>query len=81
MLHMDIQFNHMYMQIQRKTGLALWISEKVDFRTRKITTNKEENHIMINRSITQEDNNLKCTCPEELMSKIHEGKTDRTEKI
>ena len=39
---------------KKKGGVTLWISDKVHFRTRKITRNKEEHGIMIKRSADKE---------------------------
>ena len=40
---------------QKKAGVAILISDKIDLKIRKIARNKEENHIMINGSIQEED--------------------------
>ena len=40
---------------QKKAGVAILISDKIDLQIRKITRNKEEHYIMIKRSIQEED--------------------------
>lgn len=40
---------------QKKTGMAILISDKVYFRTRRITRDKEEHNIMMKGSINQKD--------------------------
>ena len=41
--------------LQRKAGMALLFSDKVDFRAKKITCDREEYYIMIKGSVHQED--------------------------
>ena len=40
---------------QRKVGVALLISNKIDLKVKKITIDKEGHYIMIKRSIQEED--------------------------
>ena len=40
---------------QKKTGVAILISEKIDLKIKKITRDKEEHYIMIKESIKEED--------------------------
>ena len=40
---------------QKKAGVAILISEKIDLKIKKITRNKEGHYIMIKRSIQEED--------------------------
>ena len=45
----------MLTQDKKKAGVAILISEKVDFRAKNITSNKEGNFIMIVIQIHKED--------------------------
>ena len=40
---------------QKKTGIAILISDRIDFKTKTITRDKEGNYIMIKGSIQEED--------------------------
>ena len=40
---------------QKKAGVAILISDKIDFKTKTITRDKEGNYIMIKRSIQEGD--------------------------
>ena len=40
---------------QKKAGVAILISDKIDLKIKKIKRNKEGNYIMIKRSIQEED--------------------------
>ena len=40
---------------QKKTGVAILMSEKIDFKTKTITRDKEGHYIMIKWSIQEED--------------------------
>ena len=42
-------------RIQKKAGVAILISDKMDFKIKTITGDKEEHHIMIKESIWEED--------------------------
>lgn len=39
---------------QRKAGVAILISDKIDFKLKKITRNKEAHYLVIKRSIQEE---------------------------
>ena len=40
---------------QKKTGLAILMSDKIDFKIKTITRDKKGHYILIKRSIQQED--------------------------
>ena len=40
--------------IQKKAGVAIHISDKMDFKTKTVKRDKEEHYIMIKGSISQE---------------------------
>ena len=43
------------LHVNRKTGVVILISDKIDFKTEVITTNKEGHYLMIKGSIQEED--------------------------
>ena len=44
---------------QKKAGLAILISDKIDFKIQNVTRDKEGHYIMINGSIQEEDKTIK----------------------
>ena len=48
---------------QKKAGVAILISDKIDLKIKKITSNKEGHYIMIKGSIQEKDNNYKYPSP------------------
>ena len=47
---------------QKKAGVAILISDKIDLKIKKITKVKEGHYIMIKGSVQEEDNNCKYLC-------------------
>ena len=47
---------------QKKTGVAILISGKIDFKTKAVKRDKEGYYIMIKRSIQEEDKTIKYIC-------------------
>ena len=43
---------------QKKTGVAILVSDKIEFEIKTVTRHKEGHYIMIKGSIQEEDNNL-----------------------
>ena len=40
---------------EKKTGVAVLVSDKLDFITKKVTRDKEGNYVMVKGSVQQED--------------------------
>ena len=57
---------------QKKAGVAILISDKIDFKINTITRDKEGHYIMIKGSI-QEDNNCKNLCTKRRDTSIHKA--------
>lgn len=57
---------------QRKAVVAMLTSDKIDFRAKKNTTEREGHYIMIKRPIHQEDTVILNVCTEQLSCKICE---------
>ena len=47
---------------QKKAGVAILISDKLDFKLKTVTRDEEGNYIIITGSIHQEELNYKCLC-------------------
>ena len=60
--------------------MAILISDKVDFRGKKITTDREECYIMTKRSIHPEDIAILNVLSSNKSYKICEGKNDKMER-
>ena len=61
----------------KKAGTAIFISDKIDLKIKKITRDKEGLYIMIKGSIQEEDNNCKYLCTQHRSTSIHKTNTKR----
>ena len=59
---------------QKKAGVAILIADKIDFKIKTITRDKEGHSIMIKGSIQEEDNNnCKYLCTQHRSTSIHKA--------
>ena len=58
---------------QKKAGVAILISEKIDFKINTITRDKEGHYIMINGSIQEEDVTIINICIQHRSTSIHKA--------
>ena len=62
---------------QKKSELAILISDKIDLKIKKIIRNKEGYYIMIKGSAQEKDNNCKYLCTQHRSTSIHKTNTNR----
>ena len=60
---------------QKKVGVTIPISEKIDLKIKKITRDKEGYYIMIKGSIQEKDSNFKYLCTQHRSTLIHKTNT------
>ena len=60
---------------QKKAGVAILISDKIGFKIKKITRDKEGSYIMIKGSIQEKDSNFKYLCTQHRSTLIHKTNT------
>ena len=66
---------------EKKAGGAVLVSDKIDFKTKKVTRDKEGHYIMIKGSVQQEDITiLKYICTQYRSTSICEANTNRTKE-
>ena len=61
---------------QRKAGVAILISDKIDFKIKSVTRDNERQYIMIKGSIQEEDNNCKYICTQHRSTSIYKANTN-----
>ena len=63
---------------EKKAGIAVLVSDKIDFKTKKVTRDKEEHYIMIKRSIQKRRyNHCKYLCNQHSITYICETNINR----
>ena len=65
---------------QKKAGVAILVSNKIDFKIKTVTRDKEGHYIMIKGSIQEEDNNYKCLCTQQKSTSIHKATANNHER-
>ena len=61
---------------QKKAGVAIFISDKIDLKIKNIIRNKEGHYIMIKVSVQEEDNNCDYLCTQHRSTSIYKTNTD-----
>ena len=61
---------------QKKAGVAILIPDKIDFKIKTVTRNKEGHYIMIKGSIRRRCNNYKDLCTQHRSTSIHKAEAN-----
>ena len=66
---------------QKKAGVAILIPDKIDFKTKTFTRDKEEHYVMIKGSIQEEDITIvNIYAPKHRSTSIHKANTNSHER-
>lgn len=68
------------LNMQRKEGMAIVISNKVDFRAKKVTKTREGHYAVMERSFQQEDKAILNVYSQKQNYKACEARTERIER-